>query len=392
MAWLLPDDVRERLISRYRNGHGLWFDGGGSWPVLVTLGRPTQHAMSTDPSGIRAWVEAWAGWRGPATLRWTTRHWTRLGSQHVPHTLTLEQPEQVAAWIGESARWNRAVQRRDALIARWPQLLGQTGRHFDVLADYDDQDYERLLRVAEWLLAHPASDCYLRQLPISGVHTKWIESRTRAIGALVASLRGIRATDFYSACGVRRQPSHLRFRVLCPQLRERLSGLHDIAVSVGQLAGADLKPHAVLVVENQQCGIALPDLPGVVAFIGMGNAIAAVEEITWLAGLPAVYWGDIDTYGLAILARARAVFPQLRSVLMDEAALLAHRDLWGEEKRQHGAVDAATLTPAELALFGDLKNHRWGINVRLEQEQLPWTAAIEAVTRAVDAVREPRDR
>lgn len=390
MTWLLPDSVRERLIPRYRNGHVLWLDGGGSWPVVVALGRPTEDAMSADPSGIRAWVDAWAAWRGPGTLCWTTRHWTRLGSQRLPHTLTLEQPEHVAEWVGDTARWNRAVQRRDALLGRWPQLLGQTGRHFGMLADYDDHDYERLLRVAEWLLAHPESDMYLRQLPITGVHTKWIETRKRAIGALVAALRGIRAADFHTVCGIRRQPGPVRFRVLCPRLRERVGGLQDIVVSLVQLKALDLKPQAVLVVENQQTGIALPDLPGVVAFVGMGNAIATVSEIAWLIGLPFVYWGDIDTYGLAILSRARRVFPQLRSVLMDEATLLAQRELWGEEKRQHGEVDTATLTTAEQALFVDLKNHRWRVNLRLEQERLPWEAAIDAVSRAIDSTRDVR--
>lgn len=388
MKLLFPDSLRDGLSQRYRLQHRSWLEGAGAWPLQISLGRPTQLDACENAAGLRAWVEAWQRWEGVGALQWVTRNWGRLGAQRLPATLALEHPHDVAAWVGESRRWERAASRYAALGTRWPQLRGRNvARHFDALADYDEADYTRLLAALSWLLAHPASDFYMRQLPIAGVHTKWIESRKRLIGGLVASLRGIPDGEFHAVCGIRRAPARVRFRLLCPHLRAHVGGLHDMTVSLDQLNLLDLKPQAALIVENQETGAALPELPGIVAFIGMGNAIAAAASVTWLPALPAVYWGDIDTFGLAILSRARHALPRLRPVLMDEATLLAHRDLWVDEKRQHGDVAFDALTADERVLFDQLRNNHWGVNVRLEQERLPWPMAMDAIGKALDAAR-----
>lgn len=80
------------------------------------------------------------------------------------------------------------------------------------------------------------------------------------------------------------------------------------------------------------------------------------------------YWGDIDTHGLAILSSARVHFPQLNSILMDKATLMAHKHFWSTEPRQHLAQDLNNLDADESALFSDLKAQVAGNNVRIEQE------------------------
>lgn len=115
-----------------------------------------------------------------------------------------------------------------------------------------------------------------------------------------------------------------------------------------------------------------------------------VAALAWLQGVTAFCWGDIDTHGLAILERARRALPGLRSLLMDEATLLAYRPLWGEEPQQHPGTGLETLTADERRLFEDLRGGRWGPRVRLEQERLPWDAALAAIEAALgSAVRRP---
>jgi hypothetical protein len=106
--------------------------------------------------------------------------------------------------------------------------------------------------------------------------------------------------------------------------------------------------------------------------------------------VPAFHWGDIDTHGLAILERARRALPGLRSMLMDEATLLAHRPLWGEEPEPHPDAALEALTAAERRLFEDLRGGRWGLRVRLEQERLPWDAALAAIEAALAGATAPR--
>ena len=159
-------------------------------------------------------------------------------------------------------------------------------------------------------------------------------------------------------------------------------GLADIESPVDDLAALPLHPARVLVIENLQSGLALPPLPGTLAIVGLGYALEPLTEIDWLENASIDYWGDIDTHGLAMLARMRGRFRQTRALLMDEATLLAHRALWVEETRPHAAPALDGLTAAETALYDDLRRGRWGSGVRLEQERIAWPRVLAALKRA----------
>ena len=98
-----------------------------------------------------------------------------------------------------------------------------------------------------------------------------------------------------------------------------------------------------------------------------------------MAAAECIYWGDLDTHGFAILNRARAALPNVVSVLMDEPTLLRNRDLWVEEKNPC-TLELFLLTAAEQAVYQGLRQHRWGLNVRLEQERLGWSEAWQALS------------
>jgi hypothetical protein len=52
-----------------------------------------------------------------------------------------------------------------------------------------------------------------------------------------------------------------------------------------------------------------------------------------MSGARILYWGDIDTHGFAILDRLRTGMPHMRSLMMDQATLQAHRSLWEARMR-----------------------------------------------------------
>ena len=147
--------------------------------------------------------------------------------------------------------------------------------------------------------------------------------------------------------------------MLCPTLRAVTSGLCDLEVPLDELSNLPLSPERVLIVENLESGLALPDLPGCVAVLGLGNAVSVLSRLNWVSGKPIMYWGDIDTHGFMILDRARETLGALSSVLMDEATLLACRDLWVEEPVQASAQTLVHLTATERETFEGLRAQRW---------------------------------
>jgi hypothetical protein len=299
----------------------------------------------------------------------------------------VDAPHRVARLVGHEDRWQRASERYEVLVAAWPVLRGAgvLARLFEVLAEYSAPDFERLRALITWIERHPCSGYYPRQLPIAGMDTKWLDANRRSLVVdLLQAVRGdARERDFYRVCGLSRPVQRLRMRVLCPMLREATAGLRDIEAPLDELASLVIRPRCVLIVENLETGIALPDLPGVVAFMKLGFGVSVLGTLAWLRDAPVVYWGDLDTHGFAILDQARRALPQLRSVLMDEQTLLSHRELWVAESSPHPALELTHLAPEERAVYANLRGDTWGRGVRLEQERISWPAALEAVSKAV---------
>lgn len=380
----LPDEVRQVLVRRFQSKHREWLIGKSAespWPMEIALGIPTEQAALRQVDGVRAWVSAWQRWQGIGTLSWCERRWKALGVQRVPDKLLLQSPEEVAMWIGESTRWERAQSRYQTLTARWPVLAQQLPRYFDALADYSDADFRRLAEMLEWISSNPISNLYPRQIPVAGADSKWLESRKGLISDLVAVLQGDPTgdRDFFKRCGLRPQPQLIRMRVLDPELRALLGGLGDISAPCEEVANIGIRPTHVFIVENLQTGLAFDDLAGAVVIMRLGYAVDVLGRLPWLQQAQCIYWGDIDTHGFAILNRARTYIPSLKTVLMDESTLMSHRDLWGEEKSQHASIDLPLLTRTEQALYQSIKGNTWGQQVRLEQERIRWDAAWSAI-------------
>jgi hypothetical protein len=245
----------------------------------------------------------------------------------------------------------------------------------------------------QWFEANPNSLLYLRQLPVPGIDTKWVESRRTLVRDFVLATRGlVVGRDFYEVCGLRAAPATLRMRILCPELRQVAGGLCDIEAPIEELAQLKLRPQTLLVIENLATGLALPSMPGTVAFMKLGHAVSDLAHIPWLFGNHAnsgrpdrvLYWGDLDTHGFVILARARGLFPELRSVLMDEQTLLSGKDQWVLEASQAKVEHVDRLTQQEQKLYRELREQTHGSNVRLEQERLAWPRCLQALRDAMD--------
>lgn len=379
-----PESIQGLLAGRYTRQKSHWLSGEGDWPLSLTLGSPSEADAAGNVEYVRSWIDAWQDWKGAGLLHWRECRWRNLGTQRLPNRLQLDTPEDVAHCLGEETRWRKARDRYARLSARWPLMAGRLKHHFNVLAEYADTDFERLESFLEWISQHPMSNLYPRQLPIAGFDSKWLESRQGLIKDLAASLRELdpAGVDFYQCCGLRRVPNLMRLRLLDPALCERMGGISDITAPIAEVAALNLPIQCAFIVENLQTGLAFGGLPGTVVLMGLGYGVDRLSEIKWLQDVAVGYWGDIDTHGFAILSRARAHLPRIRSLLMDEATLLAHRTLWVEEKQQHAADVLSNLTEAEHSLYHGLKQLQWGANVRLEQERISWAKAWGAVQAA----------
>jgi hypothetical protein len=384
---LRPEEAVATLTRRFEREHAAWLVQGagevvGRWPLTLGLGMPTERELAADAAAVRRWAQAWAGWPHAHQVQWLTRQWPRLGEQQLPATLCGACITSVADAVGQGARWRRAAQRLALLQTACPALckLPPRQRVFDALADHSDADFECLRALMTWAQDNPSSGLRLRQLPVAGLHTKWVQAHQGLITDLAATLRGQPATrDLLALLGLGTSSVRLRMRLLCPRLRDKVGGLGDVEAPLQELAALPIAPARVLIVENLETGLALPDIEGCVALMKLGHAVGLVQHLPWLKqAVRAVYWGDIDTHGFAILDKARAAVPQIESVLMDEATLRQFAPLCVPESQPHPCDSLQHLTAAEHAALQGLTQRR------LEQERLPWPHALTEVLRALD--------
>ncbi len=384
---LHPEEAVATLTRRFEREHAAWLvqasdDVVNRWPLTLALGMPTERELTADAAAVRRWAQAWAAWPQAHQVQWQTRQWPRLGEQHLPATLVLPTAQSVADTVGQGARWRRAAQRLTSLQTACPALLQLPPRQrvFDALADHGDADFACLRALLIWAQDNPASGLRLRQLPVAGLHTKWVQERQGLVTDLVATLRGLPAArDLLALLGLATAPVRLRLRLLCPRLRSLAGGLGDIEAPLQELAALPIVPARALIVENLETGLALPDIDGCVALMKLGHAVGIVQQLPWLQqAARTVYWGDVDTHGFAILDKARAVLPRTLSVLMDEATLQQFAALCVPESQPHPCEGLQHLTPAEHAVLNRLAQRR------LEQERLPWPHALAQVLRVLD--------
>ncbi len=367
-----PKDVQLILKRRYRRQASQWVQGSNPWPMSIPLSPPSEQEARQKSETVRDWVLAWQTWSGKGSLIWKETHWRVLGTQSLPERLLLFGAEDVAEWVGQSDDWRAQMVFRQTFLKRWPEL--EQGLKF---VDEDEDDLGRLVAMLEWLERNPRSNLYPRQIPVSGLDTKWLERRMDWIARALLLLRGEPSghRDFYEIAGLRSLPHLVRMRILDARLRESVGGLSDLCAPPDEITRLKLPIRKTFIVENLQSGLAFEDIPNSVLFMGMGNGISLLSQVSWIAHTECVYWGDIDTYGFSILDQVRSFIPGVQSKLMDESTLCDHQVFWGDEMKQHPSESLIHLNPSERDVYEGLRAHRWRPNLRLEQERIPWSYA-----------------
>lgn len=244
-------------------------------------------------------------------------------------------------------------------------------------------DVDVLLNALTWLYRHPdAGDWTQRQLPVPGMHTKWLDKH----GALLRAVAGRDVRD-----EVRPRPAVMHLTYADPRHVASGRRRHD-AWTTGDVHDIAYPPRVVLVVENRDSRLWFPPVSDTIVVEGGGKAAAALlANVPWIRSADHVlYWGDIDADGYAILDHFRAALAvptpdgaparQVTSILMEAADLhryaphgvnhdKAGRPIKPSREVLPHLTEAETLAYATIATAGPTPFRR------IEQEAIPLTHA-----------------
>lgn len=337
-----------------------------AWPIVLAIGKPSASAFSQDTSLVREHVQ---GWRsvGVGEVIWEAVSY-RSGSApvEVPVQWVLKSPSEWIAAIGsedikrEYARLERLVTAADS---RFHRLLL---RQQHLLQDKPEEEIIKAIQVALKLQPGCAQGRPLRALGTSGIDSKFFERHRTLIVQLLDSLFDNQVSEmglesFLDALG---EGDHW---LLVAPLQAGLLPFKQQRVRSSELMTANLPGTHLLLVENERCLHQLPQLPDTVAILGAGM------NLSWVSGSALNdkhlgYWGDLDTWGLVMLAKVRQLRPNIQAILMDQSTFLAHESRAVDEPSPATTEPLSDLLPHEVALYRLLTSRKLG---RLEQEFIP---------------------
>ena len=359
--------------------------GGTAWPLALPIGQPDTAVFLNDAAALRSHLQQWRAVEqdGLGHVQWQERRYR--GSSDaiaVPTHWQLAKPSQCIAAI------------RHFKVPGHAQVHSDYARLSTLIAGVERPGFQRLLlrRLVQWrdtptdaviaaarmaLQLEPgcAQGKPLRALAVQGNDTKFFERHASLLTALLderfdgeASRQGL--VGFLGA-----QPEDDHWLLIAP-LAPGLLPFAQMRVRASELQTTPLPARRILLVENERCLHQLPaPVQDTIAVLGAGLNLGWLAA-PWLQERSVAYWGDLDTWGLHMLAIARGYVPHLQALLMDAATFSAHHPLAVTEPVHAPQSACGALHPDEAALAEHLRAQARG---RLEQEFLPTDTVHRAV-------------
>lgn len=339
--------------------------GEADWPIRLSIGRPTAGMVAEDWQAIASHIRTWRAVRSGQVI-WEPASYRATGEAiEIPGYWEISNANE---WIEAAA--DRLVTAEFSALTR---LIASSDSLFHPLfirqrSLWSDKPIAEILKAAELAsLVQPgcAHGAPLRALSLAGIDSKFFERHRGLIVRLLdlrfdgeASRQGLET--FLDAW------QELDHWLLVADLDGDLLPFSEMRVRSSELLAVDLSVSHLLVVENERCLHLLPRTqPGTIAILGAGNNLRWLAA-TWVQNARVAYWGDIDTWGLTLLASARLMIPEL-------TALLMNRNDFNTYAGTHAVAEAviahpsppAPLTTYEKTLYLHLLTCEKG---RLEQE------------------------
>ena len=353
--------------------------GENLFPLRIPFAPPRPTA---DFAVLRSEIESLAKARHHWRINWQEIETRKWGRQRWPVRLEFDSIEDLATALGRSDELKSFRLALDEARQRCPPLEPWLRSKAHRIIDHLD-DWHGLVAVCAFFEAHPQPLCYPRQVPVQ-LGTKFIEEHAGILRELLDVVLGdsvnAAAATFAERFHLRVEPPQVRFRFLDPELQIRSNWpVEDCSIPASNFASLKWSIPRVLIVENRDVFLCLPNVPRTLAVFGSGKASSLLAGCQWMNTSKIVYWGDCDEAGYGILSCLRSSFPHVRSLFMDHGA-------WQQWKHLAvlGKLDSSTshsyLTVGERAALAAVLEGPW----MLEQERIPSADAESAIAAAFD--------
>lgn len=386
LGWSTPEEIKSILRDKWDKGVFLNGDDTGLFPLLVSIKAPSANEITENFTEAQKWVadfEAMSENSCPQVV-WEERSHRLSGKNRFPVKIHIQSTIELASFINRSLEWKNWNIALGLVEMQIPELLPywkqQSGKCLALSVDL--QKLGKLLSVCRWCRSYVKEQkerIYIRQIPLEGIHTKFVEANKSLLASWLdflcpehlVNMDYTKGAEFAKRYGFLERPQQVRIRILDSD--KYLQSLSDLTLVAEELAQLDLGICNVFICENNVTCLSFPSVPDSILIFGAGYGFDALVKIPWLHSKRILYWGDLDTNGFCILDQLKGHFPHVESFLMDEKTLLTNKEFWSREECQ-SFRKTIHLNAAEYDTYQGLCNQNWGDHVRLEQELIPMSS------------------
>jgi len=364
LQWHNPALREQRLLDEYE------------WPIRLSIGRPPAEVVAKGWTGLTEHIRKWrAVCNGVVRYEQAVYRATEAPIE-IPVTWELTCAEEWIKAADDDVIAAEYTALSQILRACHPIFYSFFTRNRSLWRNKPIGEIVKAAKLAETLGPGSAKGKPLRSFSIEGIDTKFFERHN----SLISRLLDVRFDGEVGKQGLEafldawQESDHW---MLVADLDGTILPFDQQRVRSKDLTNATITPQRVLVVENEKCLHLLPKkLPGVIVVLGCGNSLGWLAA-PWVQASKVAYWGDIDTWGLTLLASARAFAPHLFPILMTREVFGHHLAKTVPEPVPARSSPPQLLMTQERDLYFHLLTCERG---RLEQEFLAdvWIAnAIE---------------
>jgi hypothetical protein len=393
---ITPKDLKKRVLKIWQRGemHRSWLQNTDYFPLEIPLKNIPAKALLSDFSELQdaiAHLRQDSKKQGYLLVDKTITH-RQLGEQKIPARVVFETEANLLNYLSKTAEFNQFKTLSQQTIQQH-ELLEQWIICYPFKAMKYVEVWAKILNVCHYFLNNPQPSCYIRQLDIKGVDSKFIEQHKGILNELLPQIlsetdyqkdiTGLNNHGFERRYGLLYDQPLIRLRILDNDLA--IHGLTDLTLTVDEFRQLNIAVKTVFIAENKINGLAFPNHPKSIVIFGLGYAVNLLAEAQCLNNKAIYYWGDIDTHGFAILSRLRHYYPEAQSLLMDQQTLQQFKALCVDEVFEKSEQKTVKyLTADENKLFQQLQK----ILLRLEQERIGFSYLQHALRVLVDISRD----
>ena len=350
-------------------------------PITVKLKKVTQKDITEDFATVQKEIKRLKELKLP--LVYKEFSFKSIGVQKLPVEVRFEELDEYLSFICKLEEYQKFQTVYDDIVKNYTTLKDVFVKKPFLILDYHDR-WDRILRVVDFMSKNKNPNCYIRELSIENVDTKFIEKHKKLLDNLLSNilqkdpLKSLSDFAFEKKYGFKYPLSQVRFRIL--DSKYFINELSDLTLNIKEFEKLDLEIKRVFIIENKVTFLSFFNVVDSIVIFGSGYKVSLLKSAEWLKNKEIIYWGDIDEDGFAILSNLRSYLPQTKSILMDTKTIERFSHLKVEyDKKSSTKENLSNLTKEEKLAYQRVKNDFYGKNFRLEQERIPFRYTKELI-------------